>query len=64
MCKFKVGDSVRVIDPAEHHNDEVGVVTDRDPEFVVCYRVKFASGLNGYFAAAQLVLAPHEGEFR
>ena len=64
MCKFKVTDSVRVTDPGEHHYDEVGIVMDRDPEFVVCYRVKFPSGLNGYFAAAQLVIAPHEGEYR
>ncbi|NKG21068.1 hypothetical protein [Paeniglutamicibacter terrestris] len=63
MCKFKLKDPVRVIDPNEHHFDEVGIVTDRDPEFVVCYRVKFPSGLTAYFAAAALVLAPNEGEF-
>lgn len=63
MCKFAIHDPVRVIDPHEHHFDEVGIVTDRDPAFVVCYRVKFRSGLTAYFAAAALVLAPGFGEY-
>lgn len=63
MCKFQVGDYVRVIDPKEHHFDEVGMVTDRDPSFTVCYRVKFWSELNAYYPAAALTLAPSPKEF-
>lgn len=62
MCKFRIAEAVRVIDPEAHHFDEVGIVMDRDPEFVVCYRVKFPTGLNAYFAANQLTLAPGEHE--
>lgn len=62
MCKFKEGDHVRVIDPYAHHYDEVGIVTDRDPEYAFCYRVKFVSGRTAYFAANQLTLAPAPGE--
>lgn len=64
LCKFQLKDQVRVVEPTEHHFDEVGIITDRDPNFVVCYRVKFPSGLTGYFRASHLVLAPSEGEFQ
>lgn len=57
VCKFRIGDRVRVTDPSDPYHDRAGLVTARDHESHYCYDIHFDNGDTGFYAANHLVLA-------
>lgn len=62
MCKFRIRDRVRVIDPGDPDFDRTGIIAERDPDYYLAYTVQFDNQDANYYAAHHLALAPGEHE--